>query len=60
MAVFLIIFVVFISVAIFFFIAAKLGGAKDEVADVLDLDALPRSRKKEAEPLLRDDEDEYV
>ena len=60
MAVLLIIFVVLISVAIFFFIAAKLGGAKDEVADVLDLDALSRSREKETESLLRGDDDQYV
>lgn len=60
MAVLLIVFVVMLSVAVFFFMAVKFGSAKDKVADVLDLDSIPRPQEKEAEPLLLDDEDEYV
>lgn len=60
MAILLIIFVVMLSVAVFFLMAVKFGSAKDNVADVLDLDAIPRSREKDAEPLLLDDGEEYV
>lgn len=60
MVILLIIFVVMLSVAIFFYVATKLGSAKDKTDDILDLDAIPRSREKEAKPMLRDDDDQYV
>jgi len=60
MAVLLIIFVVMLSVAVFFFLATKFGSSRDKVSEILDLDAIPRSREKEPELLLPDDEDEYV